>query len=211
MIAHPVTPTQYALNEARKARQARQIQMARRVKANDNARAIRPLWACEEMTFNAHVIDYRRAMILCVTPRKSFIIDRAKDFGFTYDEVTAKTRRADIVYARQMIMLDAKDKWPELTLPEIGRLFGGFDHTTVLHALRRAEDYRSGKVPPYTPTKRVKSKGIYGMRKRLKPEVQEKMVTMFLEWGKSRSEIAEEIGVAYKTVINVLRKNGIKG
>ena len=47
MIAHSLTPTQWALHEAKKARQARQAIMASRVKANDNepARINRdPLW-----------------------------------------------------------------------------------------------------------------------------------------------------------------------
>lgn len=208
MIAHSLTPTQWALHEAKKARMARQALMASRVKANDNERVQRPLWTRTTITFEAHVIDYRKAMGSYVSPKKAFIIDRAKEYGFTFAELTAKGRRTDIVYARQMIMLEVKEKWPEMSLPELGRLFGGFDHTTILHALRRAEDYRSGKIQPHVVTKRVKSKGIYGQKKRLKPEVQDKMVVMFLEWKMTRSEIAEEIGVAYKTVINVLRRKG---
>lgn len=208
MIAHSLTPTQWALHEAKKARQARQAIMASRVKANDNERDMRPLWARERITFEAHVNEYRRAMINFVSPRKAFVIERAREFGFTLAELTAKSRRTDLVYARQMIMMEVKDKWPEISLPELGRLFGGFDHTTILHALRRAEDYRSGKTQPHVVTKRVKSKGVYGMHKRIKPEVQDKMVVMFLEWGMTRSEIAEEIGIAYKTVINVLRRKG---
>lgn len=178
------------------------------LKANDNERPVAPLWSRVNITFEAHVIDYRKAMGSYVSPKRAFVIEKAKEFGFSFAELTAKTRRTDLVYARQMIMLDVKEKWPEMSLLEIGRLFGGFDHATILHALRRAEDYRSGKIQPVVVTKRVKSKGIFGPNKRLKPEVQDKMVVMFLEWGKTRSEIAEEIGVAYKTVINVLRRKG---
>lgn len=194
--------------KARYAAARSRIFAAGKKQANDNERVQKPLWAREKITFEAHVNDYRRAMISYVSPKKAFVIERARDFGFTLAELTAKSRRTDLVYARQMIMLEVKEKWPEISLPELGRLFGGFDHTTILHALRRAEDYRSGKTQPHVVTKRVKSKGVYGAHKRIKPEVQNKMVVMFLEWGMTRTEIAEEIGVAYKTVINVLRRKG---
>ena len=48
-------------------------------------------------------------------------------------------RTRTIVKPRQVAMYLAKMMTPR-SLPEIGRRFGGRDHTTVLHAVRKIED-----------------------------------------------------------------------
>jgi chromosomal replication initiator protein len=50
-----------------------------------------------------------------------------------------------IVRPRQVAMYLAKMMTPR-SLPEIGRRFGGRDHTTVLHAVRKIEDQIGGDV-----------------------------------------------------------------
>jgi chromosomal replication initiator protein len=58
-------------------------------------------------------------------------------FGLTAEELLSSTRTPRIAWPRQLAMYLAR----ELTgasLPAIGREFGGRDHTTVLHACRRA-------------------------------------------------------------------------
>ncbi|MFA6984593.1 MAG: helix-turn-helix domain-containing protein [Arenimonas sp.] len=59
-------------------------------------------------------------------------------YGFTKAELIAERRTAKIVHARQVAMYLAKTMTPR-SLPEIGRKFGGRDHTTVLHAVRKIE------------------------------------------------------------------------
>ncbi len=51
-------------------------------------------------------------------------------------DLKAQRRTAVIVRARQIAMYLAKDL-TGLSLPEVGRKFGGRDHTTVLHAFRK--------------------------------------------------------------------------
>ena len=53
-------------------------------------------------------------------------------FGDTY----SKKRPASIVRPRQIAIYLAKDM-TQKSLPEIGELFRGRDHTTVLHAVRK--------------------------------------------------------------------------
>jgi chromosomal replication initiator protein len=48
----------------------------------------------------------------------------------------SKKRPASIPRPRQIAMYLAKDL-TQKSLPEIGELFGGRDHTTVLHAVRK--------------------------------------------------------------------------
>ena len=54
----------------------------------------------------------------------------------------SKKRPANIARPRQIAMYIAKEL-TQKSLPEIGELFGGRDHTTVLHAVRKIADERS--------------------------------------------------------------------
>jgi chromosomal replication initiator protein len=57
------------------------------------------------------------------------------------DLISAR-RNADIVRPRQIAMFLARHLTPN-SLPVIGRTFGGRDHTTVLHAVRKIEWLRT--------------------------------------------------------------------
>ena len=60
-------------------------------------------------------------------------------------DLHSKKRSVSVARPRQMAMALSK----ELTnhsLPEIGDSFGGKDHTTVLHAVRRIEELREDKT-----------------------------------------------------------------
>lgn len=62
----------------------------------------------------------------------------ADEFGCTRDDIICARRTADIVLPRQVAVYLCK----ELTLksfPEIGRMFGGRDHTTALSSFRKIE------------------------------------------------------------------------
>lgn len=62
----------------------------------------------------------------------------ARHFNITRTDMLSSRRTANIVLPRQVAMYLAK-KTTLRSLPEIGRRFGGRDHTTVLHALRKIE------------------------------------------------------------------------
>jgi len=57
-------------------------------------------------------------------------------------DMYSKRRPANIAMPRQVAMYLAKELTHK-SLPEIGDLFGGRDHTTVLHAVRKISDLRS--------------------------------------------------------------------
>ena len=56
-------------------------------------------------------------------------------------EMYSKRRPASIALPRQIAMYLAKEL-TQKSLPEIGDLFGGRDHTTVLHAIRKIQQLR---------------------------------------------------------------------
>jgi chromosomal replication initiator protein len=70
-----------------------------------------------------------------ITPQ--FILDEtAQLFGFTADEITSKHRQRPLVTARQIAMYVMREL-TDLSYPNIARVFGGRDHTTVIHAVEK--------------------------------------------------------------------------
>lgn len=62
----------------------------------------------------------------------------AQYYNIKLSELLGKSRKRSIVRPRQMAMFLSKDM-TDKSYPEIGELFGGRDHTTVLHAYRKME------------------------------------------------------------------------
>ncbi len=67
----------------------------------------------------------------------------ARHFNVSKADLLSSRRTCTIVRPRQIAMYLAKVLTPR-SLPEIGRRFGGRDHTTVLHAVRKIEELISG-------------------------------------------------------------------
>ena len=63
----------------------------------------------------------------------------SQHFGVSKGDLVSARRTRSIVRPRQIAMFLSKTMTPR-SLPEIGRRFGGRDHTTVLHAVRKVEE-----------------------------------------------------------------------
>lgn len=63
----------------------------------------------------------------------------ARHYNVSRVDIISARRTADVVRPRQVAMYLVKVLTP-LSLPAIGRRFGGRDHTTVLHAVRKIEN-----------------------------------------------------------------------
>jgi hypothetical protein len=117
----------------------------------------RPEWKRQETYFDNHVIESRRILdmlkageieLVNVGRRTvSQIVDLVlKDFPkITISQVKGAGRRRDVVAARQKAMWVVRQERPDLSFPAIGRWFGGRDHTTVLHAVRKIDAMRVGR------------------------------------------------------------------
>lgn len=83
-----------------------------------------------------------RGLVKASEPRRVRIeeIQRlvAKHYNVTKADMLSSRRNRSIVVPRQIAMYLSKVITPR-SLPEIGRRFGGRDHTTVLHAVRKIE------------------------------------------------------------------------
>ena len=60
-------------------------------------------------------------------------------YSVTYDNLQAKTRKREIVQARQISMFLAK-QYTKNSLKTIGDHFGGRDHTTVIHSCQTVKN-----------------------------------------------------------------------
>ena len=67
----------------------------------------------------------------------------AEHFGLKQADLISERRNRAIARPRQAAMWLAKQLTTR-SLPDIGRRFGGRDHTTVLHAVRRIEELKAG-------------------------------------------------------------------
>lgn len=76
-----------------------------------------------------------------VSPGK-IIIAVCKHFKITNADLTSSSRKATLVYARQVLMFLLRS---ELALPleQIGHILGGRDHSTVIHGVSKIETLRT--------------------------------------------------------------------
>jgi chromosomal replication initiator protein len=66
----------------------------------------------------------------------------AEHYGIRIADMHSARRARAVARPRQVAMYLAKQLTPR-SLPEIGRKFGGRDHTTVMYAIRKIEDLRT--------------------------------------------------------------------
>ena len=69
----------------------------------------------------------------------------ADHFKIKVADMYSKRRPAHIAYARQVAMYFAKEL-TQKSFPEIGEAFGGRDHTTVMHAVKKVAEVRQKDV-----------------------------------------------------------------
>ncbi len=72
-----------------------------------------------------------------LTPQ-DILASTAAAFGFSHDELISPGRKAPLARARQIAMYLVREH-TSLSLPKIGNLFGGRDHTTVLYAIEKVK------------------------------------------------------------------------
>jgi chromosomal replication initiator protein len=85
-----------------------------------------------------------------ISPQAAPSVDNVKSvvadsFGLSHDSLIGPSRAATPLRARQLAIFLVRE-CTELSLPQIGRAFGGRDHATVLSSIRRTEA-RAGQDP----------------------------------------------------------------
>ena len=77
-------------------------------------------------------------------------------FKLTQEELFGKSRSQAIVVARQIAMFLCREK-TSMSLPKIGALFGGRDHTTVMYAIKKVGDLMSERRYIYNQVTDIRS------------------------------------------------------
>ena len=87
----------------------------------------------------AEVVKERTGNKLNLGLNSESIINQVSDvFGVTHQDIVGKSRRMEIVQARQVAMYLCRNLL-DASLSSIGISFGGRDHTTVIHAIKTIE------------------------------------------------------------------------
>jgi chromosomal replication initiator protein len=103
------------------------------------------LWAYRELVHD-HISDEEFDNILnhlddrSVTSLNAGLVIEvvSAHFGLTPEEILSAGRRQDLVFARQVAMYLCR-RHMGLSFPELGRAFGGRDHSTALYSCRKIE------------------------------------------------------------------------
>ncbi len=81
----------------------------------------------------------------------------AEFFEITTDQIISTSKARPIAHARQLAMYLCREL-TELSLPKIGELFGGKDHTTVMYATRKIHKEITEKRDTYDQIQRITSR-----------------------------------------------------
>jgi hypothetical protein len=73
----------------------------------------------------------------------SVIVESAAGFfGVTSDDIFNGHRRRPVMLARRAAIVELHSARPHWSYPRLGKEMGGLDHTSIIHALRKAGVYR---------------------------------------------------------------------
>jgi chromosomal replication initiator protein len=90
------------------------------------------------------ILDRKRPEI---TPQM-IMVETSGYYDIGLDELCGASRSRQLVTARQIAMYLCREL-TDLSLPKIGQLFGGRDHTTVMHAERKIRESMAERRPIY--------------------------------------------------------------
>lgn len=115
-------------------------------------RGPKPTWMRQPVVFDEHVIAFRVAKRVIdmkakgeideLDPEKRSIRQIVTEILLQHPTLTIPMlkgveRRKEVCIVRQTAMYEIRKQRPDMSLPMIGRWFGGRDHTTVLHAIKK--------------------------------------------------------------------------
>jgi chromosomal replication initiator protein len=108
------------------------------------------IWQYMRTPITVDMVDAAiRDLIQGIEPRRIKIEDIlrviSRHYGVSKGDILSQRRHRSVVWPRQIGMYLAK-QLTQRSLPEIGRRFGGRDHTTVLHAIRKIEGELGGNA-----------------------------------------------------------------
>ena len=152
-IAPPDLETRIAILQAKAAqRQAALPQdvvefVARQIQSNvrELEGALTRLIATSEMTGRPITVQFARDTLVDLVGRRAHISPSqvietvAKYYNISVQEIVSSSRSKELVQPRQVAMYLVRQE-TDASLPEIGALLGGRDHSTVIHGVERVKE-----------------------------------------------------------------------
>ncbi len=152
-IAPPDLETRIAILQAKAAqRQASLPQeviefVAKQIQSNvrELEGALTRLVATSEMTGRPITVQFARDTLADLVGRRAHISPSqvietvAKYYNISVQEIVSSSRSKELVQPRQVAMYLVRQE-TDASLPEIGALLGGRDHTTVIHGVERVKE-----------------------------------------------------------------------
>jgi hypothetical protein len=112
------------------------------VKAWEKVKAIGSVAANKVMEAEAEIESISEVK----RPVREIVFETLKNYpGVTWSDITGIHRNRYVVKARHECMYALYRERNDLSFPLIGRIFGGRDHTSVLHAVKKIRAEREGK------------------------------------------------------------------
>lgn len=96
-----------------------------------------PLWERQAIHFDAHYVNWQYDRTIWGTP-DAYLKRRCVALKIPYALMIGSSRMREIVIRRQLVQWEVIKTFG-LSFPAVGRLFGGFDHTTILHSFRKID------------------------------------------------------------------------
>lgn len=114
--------------------------------------------------------NYRVSLSAHVKPKDSGNLDSlirivCEETGIEIGQIRTKTRKREIVIARQLLVYYAR-MWFGLSYAELGGLIGGRDHTTAIHSRQSIQDLLD-----------TKDEGICYLVSRITKRIEEQRIT----------------------------------
>jgi chromosomal replication initiation ATPase DnaA len=109
----------------------------RRKEAEARRAQQKPEATCENIVAKYRVVHASADSQIDRHRAEQIIKDGAKAAGFRVEEIRGNRRFRPLVKVRQSLIARVYVECPHLSLPQIGKAFGGLDHTTCLHAIKK--------------------------------------------------------------------------
>jgi chromosomal replication initiator protein len=152
-IAPPDLETRMAILQHKLAQMKRSIPpevvefVAKQIQSNvrELEGALTRLLATSDMTGRPITVQFSRDTLADLVGRRAHITPSqvietvAKFYNISVAEMVSSARNKELVQPRQVAMYLIRQE-TDASLPEIGNLLGGRDHTTVLHGIERIKD-----------------------------------------------------------------------
>lgn len=113
---------------------------------------VAPMWSRQPMIFDEHVQTFKTAMrikamvdageIELINMERRAVPEIVREVlaefpEFSIADLKGVRRSRKLVKVRQLAVYEVRRQRPDMSLPAIGRWFGGRDHTTVLHSVNK--------------------------------------------------------------------------